>query len=48
MSARRLGRLLGSLMLLAGLVALPALAIDTQMHAVDYNWQMPAVHALLP
>ncbi|WP_158609411.1 hypothetical protein [Micromonospora musae] len=48
MSTRRLGRLLGSLMLLVGLVALPALAMDSQMHLSDYNWQMPVVHSLLP
>jgi Fic family protein len=48
MSAHRLGRLLGSLLLIAALVALPALTIDNDLHMFDYNWQMPAVQSLVP
>ncbi|MBM0228148.1 MULTISPECIES: hypothetical protein [Micromonospora] len=48
MSARRLGRLLGTLLTLAALVALPASLITTGAQTADFDWQMPVVRVLLP
>ncbi|MFI7578563.1 hypothetical protein [Micromonospora sp. NPDC049497] len=38
MSARRLGRLLGSLLALAALVALPFVEPPTDYHLTDFEW----------
>lgn len=38
MSARRLGRLIGSLLALAALVALPFVELPVDYHQADFEW----------
>ena len=47
MSARRLGRLLGSLLSLATLAVLFSGALDSSMHTADFDWQMPITQVVV-
>lgn len=42
MSARRLGRLIGSLLVVAALGALPFVDLPTATPQHDFEWNMPA------
>ncbi|MFF5217081.1 hypothetical protein [Micromonospora sp. NPDC000442] len=48
MSARRLGRLFGSITLVAGLVVAAVAAADAQFVTSGIDWTLPALGSLLP
>ncbi|MBQ1048778.1 hypothetical protein KBX50_09960 [Micromonospora sp. C51] len=48
MSARRLGRLFGSVTLVASLVVVASAAADTQFVTSGIDWTLPALGSLLP
>ncbi|MGN9810808.1 hypothetical protein ACTMSW_15780 [Micromonospora sp. BQ11] len=46
MSARRLGRRIGSLLVVATLAALPFIGLPADSQQQDFEWHMPAVTQL--
>jgi hypothetical protein len=48
MSARRLGRLLGSLLSLATLAVLFSGALGSDMHTDDFEWTMSVTNMVVP
>jgi hypothetical protein len=48
MSARRLGRLLGSLLLVSGLVLATSTVAEFDVRANGLEWNMPTLGSLIP
>ncbi|MFV2099825.1 hypothetical protein [Micromonospora sp. LOL_024] len=47
MSAQRLGRLLGSLTLVLGLVVAASIATEGEFMTTGVDWQMPALNSVV-